>query len=98
MKFDLSSVVIAIWCSDVDTEAIACELIDKMYSHAYGNRAGVSVSKKARTPNEDRLIRALIGRFHSKSISIRPISVDCGANTYIFARGIPFEGLAIDTL
>lgn len=88
MKFATSHViVIAIDSgSDVNTDAKAFSLIDKMYEIAYSSRAGVKLSAKGGlTPNEERLTALLQERF-GKYGSHSPVIVDCGSSQFLYAR------------
>lgn len=96
MKFDLSSKVRFISCSNVRTRELAFRHIEEMYRHAYGPRAGAKLYADGLTPNEERLTEALMERFSDSELfgkcSKEPISVDCGKHTYVFVSVIPYEG------
>lgn len=66
----------------------ACSYIDKMYAHAYGDRAGGPLFQSypdRLTPNEERLIQALQSRFSQRG-SGAPLLVYAGEDDYVFFR------------
>jgi hypothetical protein len=102
MKFALTKTkLVVVGSRDADALSMidACACIDKMYTQEYGSRAGQplfsKVATRLLTPNEERLISALQGRFGNQEQSRRstepenfsnPLVVHCGDNTYVFAR------------
>lgn len=96
MKFDLSSKVRFISCTNVRTWELAFQCIEEMYRHAYGSRAGAKLYADGLTPNEERLTRALVARFYDTELlsksSKEPISVTCGDHEYVFVAIVPYEG------
>ena len=102
MKFALTRtklIQVGTWNEEALSMIAACECIDKMYTQEYGSRAGQplfsKIATRLLTPNEERLISALQGRFGSRDQSKRftefenfsnPLVVYCGSNVYVFAR------------
>lgn len=84
MKFALQSKVYLIHAFWIDDMARAISYIQKMYSVAYGPRAG-TVRADRLTPNEERLIAGLRERFSTLStLTHLSIAVDCGNDTFVF--------------
>lgn len=100
MRFDLSSKVRFVPCVNVSTMELAFRCIEKMYWHAYGPKMGRPLQADSLTPNEERLAKALVEQFSDTSTyarcKMRPISVDCGDNTYVFVSVVDYEGPRID--